>query len=90
MYDDFLTSVTISCITTREIVLKDFSSEGNESLVRRASHLMVASLAGSLALVTCREPFKASLCQHLRTLLLSASDKLGEDQVRLVVSLVKV
>lgn len=44
---------------------------------------MVASLSGSLALVTCREPLRAAMCQHLRTLLLATSDKLSEDQVGL-------
>lgn len=64
-----LLSVTISCVTTRELVCKDFCMESEESLVKRAAHLMVASLAGSLALVTCREPLRVSLTQNLRQLL---------------------
>lgn len=43
--------------------------ESEESLVKRAAHLMVASLAGSLALVTCREPLRVSLTQNLRQVL---------------------
>ena len=38
-------------------------------MIREAAHLMVSSLAGSLALVTCREPLRVSLTSHLRSLL---------------------
>ncbi|CBZ51231.1 hypothetical protein NCLIV_042980 [Neospora caninum Liverpool] len=74
-------SVTISCVTTRELVCKDFCMESEESLVKRAAHLMVASLAGSLALVTCREPLRVSLSQNLRQLLQPAASSDCNDQV---------
>ncbi|PFH31998.1 hypothetical protein BESB_019390 [Besnoitia besnoiti] len=74
-------SVTISCVTTRELVCKDFCMESEESLVKRAAHLMVASLAGSLALVTCREPLRVSLSQNLRQLLQPAAGSDCNDQV---------
>ena len=48
-------SVSIACITTRSIVTKDFAMESDETKMRKAAQLMVANLAGSLALVTCRE-----------------------------------
>jgi len=64
-------SVTIACMTTRELVLKDFAQESDEGALRRAAHLMVASLAGSLALVTCKEPLRVSAVASLRTLLAS-------------------
>ena len=54
-------SVTIACMTARELVLKDFAVEPDGARLRKAAHLMVSSLAGSLALVTCREPLKASV-----------------------------
>lgn len=73
-------SVTISCVTTREVVLKDFALESDPSLVRRAAHLMVASLAGTLALVTCREPLRVSLTTSLRGLLQPATNKQGNDE----------
>lgn len=76
-----LFAVSISCATAREVVLKDFAAETNEGLVRRASHLFGATLAGSLALATCREPLRAAFNQHLRSLLLSANDKLSDGQV---------
>ena len=66
-------AVSISCVATRELVCKDFCVEKEEALVKRAAHLMVTSLAGSLALVTCREPLRVSLTQHLRQLLQPAT-----------------
>lgn len=43
--------------------------ESDEGRMRKAAHLMVSSLAGSLALVTCREPLRSSLAGQLRHLL---------------------
>lgn len=37
--------------------------------MRKAAHLMVQNLAGSLALVTCKEPLRVSMSSHLRSLL---------------------
>jgi CCR4-NOT transcription complex subunit 1 len=51
-------SVTIALITTRELVLKDFAFDSNPDKILRAADLIVQNLAGSLALVTCREPLK--------------------------------
>ncbi len=62
-------SVTIAGISTRELVVKDFASESNEDKLRKAAHLMGQKLAGSLALVTCKEPLKSSLAAHLRAYL---------------------
>lgn len=47
-------SVTIACMTTRELVLKDYALEAEENRTHKAANLMVASLAGSLAHVTCK------------------------------------
>ena len=41
-------SVTIACMTSRELVLKDFAVEPDAARLRKAAHLMVSSLAGSL------------------------------------------
>jgi len=62
-------SVTIALITTRELVLKDFAFDGNFTKILKAADLIVQNLAGSLALVTCREPLKMSLTQNLKRLL---------------------
>jgi len=73
-------SVTIACMTTRELVLKDFAVEPDAARMRKAAHLMVSSLAGSLALVTCREPLKASVASQLRALLNQAGAVSPNDQ----------
>ena len=59
-------SVTIAGISTRELVAKDFATEANEEKMRKAAHSMAAKLAGSLAMVTCKEPLRTNLAQHLR------------------------
>ena len=51
--------LTIACIMRKEIVTKDVilpwhGMEGGETKMRKAAQLMVANLAGSLGLVTCR------------------------------------
>jgi hypothetical protein len=50
--------------------MKDFAMEGDESKMGTAAHLMVQNLAGSLALVTCKEPLRLSMVTHIRNLLL--------------------
>ncbi|KFK42579.1 hypothetical protein AALP_AA1G013800 [Arabis alpina] len=59
-------SVCIACQTTKELVLKDYAQEPDETRIYNAAHLMVASLAGSLAHVTCKEPLRTSISGHLR------------------------
>ena len=75
-------SVTIACITTKEIVTKDFAMESDENKMRKAGQLMVANLAGSLALVTCREPLRSSVSTHLRQILTSniGNEKMTEEE----------
>lgn len=48
---------------------KDFATEPSEEKLRKAGHLMAQKLAGSLALVTCKEPLKSNLGGHLRNAL---------------------
>ncbi|KAH9946365.1 Not1-domain-containing protein [Epithele typhae] len=76
-------SVTIAGISTRELVAKDFVTEPNEDKLRKAGHLMAQKLAGSLALVTCKEPLKGNLGSHIRHFLseVGFSDQLVPDQV---------
>ncbi|OQS03875.1 CCR4-NOT transcription complex subunit, partial [Thraustotheca clavata] len=62
-------SVTIACITTREVILKDFATESDDVKMRKAAHVMVSSLAGSLALITAKDPLRNSIASHLRSLL---------------------
>jgi CCR4-NOT transcription complex subunit 1 len=55
--------------------------------MRKAAHLMVSNLAGSLALVTCKEPLRVSIGNHMRQLLGSATPALDAASVELVVQL---
>nr|CDI56008.1 related to CDC39-component of the CCR4-NOT complex [Melanopsichium pennsylvanicum 4] len=64
-------SVTIASISTRELVTKDFAMEGDEEKMRTSAHQMAQNLAGSLALVTCKEPLRISMVANARTLLLA-------------------
>ena len=64
-------SVTIASISTRELVTKDFAMEGDEEKMRNSAHQMAQNLAGSLALVTCKEPLRLSMVANARTLLLA-------------------
>lgn len=66
-------SVTIACITTREIILKDFAAEVDDVKMRKAAHLMVASMSGSLALITAKEPLRNAIGTHLRSLIPSSA-----------------
>jgi CCR4-NOT transcription complex subunit 1 len=87
-------SVTIACITTKEIVIKDFAMESDEAKMRKAGQLMVSNLAGSLALVTCREPLRASVASHLRQLLSSnlgrPTESLGEQEQNVMEQCVQI
>ena len=65
-------SVTIALITTRELILKDFAYDSDEAKISQASTHIVQNLAGSLALVTCREPLRMQLTNHIKKELKSA------------------
>ncbi|XP_057511675.1 uncharacterized protein LOC130793815 isoform X2 [Actinidia eriantha] len=79
-------SVSIATQTTKELVLKDYAMELDETRIRNAAHLMVASLAGSLAHVTCKEPLRGSISSQLRNSLqgLNIANELLEQAVQLV------
>ena len=59
-------SITIASISTTQLVQKDFSSEADDKKVRTAAKQMVKALAGSLALVTCKEPLRMSISNYIR------------------------
>ena len=58
-------SVTIARITTKELVLKDFAYDNDADRISEASEHIIQSLAGSLALVTCREPLRLQMTNFL-------------------------
>jgi len=59
-------SVTIAAIATAQLIHKDFAMEADENRVRQSAQTMVKSLAGSLALVTCKEPLRMSMTNYIR------------------------
>lgn len=59
-------SVTIAAISTQQMIHKDFATEPDENRVRNAAISMVKSTAGSLALVTSKEPLRANFANYLR------------------------
>jgi CCR4-NOT transcription complex subunit 1 len=74
-------------VATKELVMKDFSGEPDEDRMRRAAQLMVQNLAGNLAMVTSKEPFRLSMTNHLRNFLLQnglaeVSEKYGHWIIR--------
>ncbi|KAF4401859.1 hypothetical protein G4B88_013146 [Cannabis sativa] len=79
-------SVSIATQTTKELVLKDYAMESDETRIFNAAHLMVASLAGSLAHVTCKEPLRTSILSQLRNSLqgLNLASELLEQAVQIV------
>eukprot|EP00762_Andalucia_godoyi_P000513 ANDGO_05250.mRNA.1 General negative regulator of transcription subunit 1 len=64
-------SATISCITTRDLVRKDFAFDGDEDRFRACAQLMVQRLTSSLTYVTCRDPLRNTFLGSLRSLLTS-------------------
>ncbi|KAI2793162.1 hypothetical protein POX_b03212 [Penicillium oxalicum] len=68
-------SVTIASISTVQLVSKDFATEPDEEKVRQAAGIMVRQLAGSLALVTCKEPLKVSMTNYIRVIQQEYSDQ---------------
>ncbi|XP_004306964.1 PREDICTED: CCR4-NOT transcription complex subunit 1-like [Fragaria vesca subsp. vesca] len=79
-------SVSIATQTTKELVLKDYAMESDDTRILNAAHLMVASLAGSLAHVTCKEPLRSSILSQLRNSLqgLNIASEYLEQAVQLV------
>jgi CCR4-NOT transcription complex subunit 1 len=61
-------SVTIAAISTAQMIHKDFATEPNEAKVRSAAINMVKKTAGSLALVTSKEPLRASMTNYIRAM----------------------
>ncbi|KAM9882321.1 CCR4-NOT transcription complex subunit [Verticillium dahliae] len=61
-------SVTIAAISTREMIRKDFATEPDETRIRTSAINMVKATAGSLALVTSKEPLRGNFTNYLRNL----------------------
>jgi CCR4-NOT transcription complex subunit 1 len=59
-------SITIASISTAQLIQKDFACELDDEKIRSAARQMVKALAGSLALVTCKEPLRMSISNYIR------------------------
>jgi len=59
-------SVSIALITTKQLVLKDFTYDSDIQKVTEAINQFAKNSAGSLALVTCREPLRIALKEFLK------------------------
>ena len=62
-------AVNISLVTTKELVIKDFQFEPNENKFKVAAINSIKSLAGALALVTCKEPLRMSFTKKIKDFL---------------------
>lgn len=79
-------SVTIAAISTAQIIHKDFATEPSEARVRGAAINMVKKTAGSLALVTSKEPLRASMTNYIRTLAMELPQSLPEGTIIMCVN----
>lgn len=79
-------SVTIAAISTQQMIHKDFATEPDEHRVRTAAINMVKSTAGSLALVTSKEPLRANFANYLRNLTTELPQGLPEGIIMLCVN----
>ena len=59
-------SITIASISTAQLISKDYSLDVDPEKYQYAARSMVKSLAGSLALVTCKEPLRMSITNWIR------------------------
>ncbi|MCJ1307479.1 hypothetical protein MMC25_001125, partial [Agyrium rufum] len=80
-------SIAIATIATRALVTKDFARESDEDKVRQAAQNMGRTLAGSLALVTSKEPLKMSMSNHIRLAQMELADQqLPEGSILMMVN----
>lgn len=79
-------SVTIAAISTAQMIHKDFAIEGDENRLRHAAIAMVKKTAGSLALVTSKEPLRASMNNYIREASMNMNQGLAEGTIIMCVN----
>lgn len=79
-------SVTIAALSTAQMIHKDFATEPDENRVRSAAVSMVKRTAGSLALVTSKEPLRASMSNYIRQFSGELSQGLPEGTIMMCVN----
>lgn len=80
-------SVTIAAISTQQMIHKDFATEPDENRIRTSAVTMVKATAGSLALVTSKEPLRANITNYLRNLAGELPQGLPEGTIIMCVNL---
>ena len=68
-------SVTIATIATKDLVTKDYAMEGDEERLREALENVAKTTSASLASVTCKEPLRMSITNHIRNAALEMPDQ---------------
>lgn len=79
-------SVTIAAISTQQMIHKDFATEPDENRVRNSAINMVKATAGSLALVTSKEPLRANFTNQMRQLSVDIPGGLPEGTIIMCVN----
>lgn len=67
--------IPIASITTRSLVLKDFALETDPSKLKSAAEITSKSLAGMLALITCKDILKYQFMKSLKDLVYSSQNQ---------------
>ena len=67
-------SVKNTLETTRELVKKDLAGEPSSTVFLQTAKMIITNLTWNLALVTCREPLRVQLNEHLEQLLSIQTD----------------
>ncbi|KAH7021003.1 CCR4-Not complex component [Microdochium trichocladiopsis] len=80
-------SVTIAAISTQQMIHKDFATEPDEDKLRQSAISMVKATAGSLALVTSKEPLRATITNGMRNLARDLPQGLPEGTIIMCVNL---
>lgn len=79
-------SVTIAAISTQQMIHKDFATELDETRIRTSAITMVKATAGSLALVTSKEPLRANITNYMRQLSSELQQPLPEGTIIMCVT----
>ncbi|KAK6062931.1 CCR4-Not complex component [Seiridium cupressi] len=79
-------SVTIAAISTQQMIHKDFATELDEKRIRDSAITMVKATAGSLALVTSKEPLRANITNYMRQLSSELQQPLPEGTIIMCVT----
>ncbi len=79
-------SVTIAAISTQQMIRKDFATEPDENRLRTSAINMVKATAGSLALVTSKEPLRANITNTMRALASELPTQLPEGTIIMCVN----